>query len=70
MRHWRAPLGYNFAETFIVPAACGSFCLSALGDAPVTVIRAYLRTEWFAREENQWLQESVNQITPPDKQWW
>ena len=50
-----APRTYHFAETFIVPAACGNFRLSALGGAPVTVIRAYLRREWFSRTENQWL---------------
>ena len=50
-----SPLRFNWAETFVVPAACGSFRLSALGDQPVTVIRAYLRAEWFARAENQWL---------------
>ncbi len=50
-----APLRFNIAETFIVPAACGAFRLTALGDSPVTVIRAYLRPAWFEREENQWL---------------
>ncbi len=50
-----APLRFNIVETFIVPAACGEFRLSALGSEPVTVIRAYLRGGWFEREENQWL---------------
>ena len=50
-----APLRFHVAETFIVPAACGAFRLSALGSEPAAVIRAYLRPAWFQREENQWL---------------
>ena len=53
---------YNFAETFIVPAACGNFRLRALGSEPVTVIRAHLRADWFEREENQWLKLAANEI--------
>ena len=46
---------YNFAETFIVPAACEAYRLSPLGSESVTVIRANLRAEWFQRQESQWL---------------
>ena len=49
------PQRFNIAETFVVPAACSAFSLSPLDDRPVTVIRAYLRAEWFARAENRWL---------------
>lgn len=50
-----SPLCFNRAETFVVPAACGAGRLSARGDRPVTVIRAYLRAECFGRPENRWL---------------
>ena len=42
----------NFAETHVVAAACGRFTLRALDAVPATIIRAYLRAEWFARAEN------------------
>ena len=42
----------NFAETHVVPAACGRFTLRALDGAPATIIRAHLRAEWFARAED------------------
>ncbi len=45
----------QFAETYVVPAACGRFTLRALDAVPATIIRAYLRAEWFSRAENQWL---------------
>ena len=50
-----APLCYNIAETVIVPAAAGSFRLSPRGSQTATVIRAYLKADWFQRDENSWL---------------
>ncbi|MCY4465101.1 MAG: class I mannose-6-phosphate isomerase [Chloroflexi bacterium] len=45
----------QFAETYVLPAAAGPFALRALDEEPATIIRAYLRAEWFTQDENQWL---------------
>ena len=50
-----SPMRFNFAETFIVPAATGNYRLQAIGDTPITIIKSFLRREWFEQEENQWL---------------
>ncbi len=54
------PRRFNFAETFIVPAACETFRLSACGDDLVTVVRACLRRSWFEASENRWIGQAVN----------
>lgn len=49
------PMYFNYAETFIIPAAAGKFTLYAVGDAPVVIMQSFLRRDWFEKEENQWL---------------
>jgi len=46
---------YNFAETFIIPAATQSFTLRHIGDSEVKIMCAFMKPEWFDREENQWI---------------
>lgn len=56
----------QFAETYVVPAGCGRFTLRALDNSPAVIIRAYLRAEWFAQDENQWLaREAKLRATSP-----
>lgn len=38
------PFTVHYAETFILPAAAGSYTIRPIGDAPIKVIRAYVRT--------------------------
>lgn len=39
-----APFEVHYAETFILPAAAGKYTIRPVGEAPVKVIRAYVRT--------------------------
>lgn len=38
------PFTVHYAETFILPAAAGSYTIRPIDDAPIKVIRAYVRT--------------------------
>ena len=51
----------QFAETYVLPAGCERFSLRALGSSPAIIIRAYLRANWFAQDENQWLRRDAPQ---------
>jgi mannose-6-phosphate isomerase class I len=42
---------FNYAETFIVPAAADSYTLINEGTAPLKVIKAYLKPNWIEPDE-------------------
>jgi mannose-6-phosphate isomerase class I len=60
---------FNYAETFVVPAAAKTYTLVNHGDRTAWVVCAYLKPEWFARPENSWLRAPANMLPPIDRTW-
>jgi mannose-6-phosphate isomerase class I len=56
---------FNYAETFVVPAATEAFTLTNEGDSTAWVVIASLKPDWFARPENRWLKAPAEML-PPD----
>jgi mannose-6-phosphate isomerase class I len=46
---------FNYAETFVVPAAAEAFTLFNEGEGTAWVIVASFKPDWFTRPENEWL---------------
>jgi hypothetical protein len=57
---------FNYAETFVLPAAAKHFTLINEGDQPAWVVIAYLKPDWFTRPENDWLRAPTDML-PADR---
>lgn len=55
---------FDYAETFVVPAAAEEFSLINEGDRQAWVVIAYLKPEWFTRAENAWLRAPADMLPP------
>jgi mannose-6-phosphate isomerase class I len=55
---------FNYAETFVVPAAAQEFTLVNQGESPAWVVVAYLKPGWFAEPQNEWLRAPEDMLPP------